>query len=145
MNLSSLLIDVKEAWVDFPGLSGFSVNVNSLSRKELKALHTRCLVTKYENRQAVQILDEEKFNREFTKAAIKNWKGLKLSYLEDLMLVNIAGKDPKSELDYSEENAFTLVSNSTAFDQWLTEVVSDLNNFRSGTTGGNVEETGKVA
>lgn len=145
MNLSSLLIDVKEAWVDFPGLSGFSVNVNALSRKELKALHTRCLTTKYENRQAVQVLDEEKFNREFTKAAIKGWKGLKLAYLEDLMLVDIAGKDPKSELDYSEENAFALVSNSTAFDQWLTEVVSDLNHFRSGTTGGDVEKTGKVA
>ena len=31
-------------------------------------------------------LDDEKFVLEFTKATVKNWKGLKLEYLEDLLL-----------------------------------------------------------
>ena len=34
-------------------------------------------------------------------------------------------------MDYSEENAVVLVENSSEFDNWLNEVVFDLENFRS--------------
>ena len=32
MDLKSLLVDSKTAWVDFPGLDGFSVELANLSR-----------------------------------------------------------------------------------------------------------------
>ena len=35
MELKSLLVDSKTAWVDFPGMEGFSVELANLSRKEL--------------------------------------------------------------------------------------------------------------
>ena len=34
-------------------------------------------------------------------------------------------------MDFSEENAKQLVENSSEFDNWLNEVVFDLENFRS--------------
>ena len=34
-------------------------------------------------------------------------------------------------MDYSQENAVVLVENSSEFDNWLNEVVFDLENFRS--------------
>lgn len=85
-------------------------------------------------------LDEEKFVELFTKATVKNWKGLTLKHLETLVLLDIGDNDPELELNYSAENAEMLVSNSTEFDGWLNEVVFDLDNFRSIRKGESVEE-----
>jgi len=134
MDLKQLMVDTKAVWVDFPGLEGFKVEVANLSRKELTSLRKKCTTTKFDRktRQAVEELDEEKFIVEFTNSVIKNWKGLTLEHLETLLLVDISNQDPKKELEYSEENAETLVSSSTEFDTWLNEVVFDLDNFRTG-------------
>ena len=77
-------------------------------------------------------LDDEKFVKEFTKATVKDWRGLKLEYLEDLLLVDLKGQDPEAEMEYTEANAHLLVENSSEFDNWLNEVVFDLENFRTG-------------
>ena len=146
MDLKTLMVDTKSAWVEFSGLKGFSVEVANLSKKELQALRKKCITTKFDRktRQAVEDLDEDKFVTEFTKAVIKNWKGLTLEHLETLLLVDIEGKDPKTELDYTLENAETLVSSSTEFDTWLNEVVFDLDNFRTAGKRGAPKSTGKV-
>jgi hypothetical protein len=137
MDLKQLMVDTKAVWVDFPGLKGFEVEVVNLSRKELTGLRKKCTSTKFDRktRQSVEHLDEDRFVSEFSRAVLKNWKGLKLAHLETLLLVDIEGKDGESELEYSEENAETLVSSSTEFDTWLNEVVFDLDNFRTGTEG----------
>ena len=135
MDLKKLMVDTKAVWVDFPGLPGFEVEVANLARKELTGLRKKCTTTKFDRktRQAVETLDEDKFITEFTNAVVKNWKGLTLAHLETLLLVDIDGQDATKELEYSEDNAETLVSSSTEFDTWLNEVVFDLDNFRTGT------------
>ena len=147
MKLKDLMVDSKSAWIDFPGCSGLEIKVANLSRKELVALRKRCISTKFDRktRQPEEVLDEEKFVREFTQATIKGWKGFKLSFLEDLLLVDLGDNDPDSELPYDSEQAEVLVQNSTEFDNWINEVVFDLDNFRSGSDSGNVGKTGKVA
>lgn len=134
MELKSLLVDSKTAWVDFPGLDGFSVELANLSRKELLNLRKKCTVNKFDRKTRVfnEELDETKFVKEFSDATVKNWKGLQLGYLEELILVDLKGADPESEMEYSSENAQVLVENSSEFDNWLNEVVFDLENFRSG-------------
>ena len=133
MELKSLLVDTKTAWVDFPGLEGFEVELANLSRKELVILRKRCTTNKFDRKTRMfnEELDEGKFVKEFSSATIKGWKGLKLKYLEDLILVDLSGQDPESEMNYSTDNAEVLVENSTEFDNWLNEVVFDLENFRS--------------
>ena len=133
MELKKLMVDTKEVWVDFPGLPGFSVKVANLSRKELNKLRKRCITQKFDrkSRQVVEELDEEKFVKEFSIAVVKDWKGLKLEHLETILLINTDGQDMSKELDYTEDNAEILVSQSTEFDTWLNEVVFDLDNFRS--------------
>lgn len=142
MQLKSLLVDVKTAWVEFPGLEGFEVELANLSRKELVNLRKRCTANKFNRKTRVfeEILDENKFVEEFSGATIKGWKGLKLKYLEDLILVDLKGQDPETMLEYSSENAQTLVENSQEFDNWLNEVVFDLENFRSQQQGKVVPE-----
>ena len=73
----------------------------------------------------------ERFIKEFTNATVKGWKGLKLAYLEDLVLVELGSNDPDKEMDYNSDNAQVLVENSNEFDNWLNEVVFDLEHFRS--------------
>ena len=147
MDLKKLMVDTKAVWIDFPGLKGFEVEVANLSRKELTGLRKKCTSTKFDrkSRQAVEDLDEEKFIVEFTKAVVKNWKGLTLAHLETLILVDIDGQDPDQELEYSRDNAETLVSSSTEFDTWLNEVVFDLDNFRTERKGPAPRKTGKVS
>jgi len=132
MKLKDLMVDTKAAWLDFPGAPGFQVKVANLSRKELVALRKRFISQKFDRktRQMIEDLDEEKFITEFTKATVKGWSGLKLKYLEDLILVDLKDQDLELELEYDEEQAQVLVQNSTEFDNWINEVVFDLANFR---------------
>jgi len=133
MELKSLLVDSKTTWVEFPGLDDFEVELANLSRKELIALRKRCTANKFnrKTRAFEEILDDDKFITEFTKATVKGWKNLKLKYLEDLVLVELGTNDPEGLMEYSEENSKLLVENSNEFDNWLNEVVFDLEHFRS--------------
>ena len=133
MELKSLLVDSKTTWVEFPGLDNFEVELANLSRKELVALRKRCTTNKFnrKTRAFEESLDDDKFVKEFTEATVKGWKGLKLKYLEDLVLVDLSGQDAESMLDWDMENALQLVENSSEFDNWLNEVVFDLENFRT--------------
>ncbi len=133
MELKSLLVDSKTTWVEFPGLDGFEVELANLSRKELIALRKRCTQNKFnrKTRAFEEVLDDDKFLEQFTNATVKGWKGLKLKYLEDLVLVELGSNDPDKEMEYTIENAIVLVENSNEFDNWLNEVVFDLENFRS--------------
>jgi len=143
MELKSLLVDSKTTWVEFPGLDGFEVELANLSRKELVNLRKRCTTNKFnrKTRGFEETLDEEKFVKEFSESTVKGWKGFKLAYLEDLLLVDLTGKDPEVLMDYTLENAQLLVENSSEFDNWLNEVVFDLENFRSGQPN---KDTGQV-
>ena len=147
MELKSLLVDSKTTWAEFPGLDGFEVELANLSRKELVALRKKCTQNKFnrKTRGFEELLDDEKFVKAFTEATVKNWKGLKLSYLEDLLLVDLKGQDVESELEYSKNNAESLVENSSEFDNWLNEVVFDLENFRSRSEGKDTTTTESIS
>ena len=147
MELKSLLVDTKTAWVDFPGLEGFEVELANLSRKEMVNLRKRCTTNKFDRKTRMfnEELDEGKFIKEFSMATVKGWKGLKLKYLEELILVDLAGQDTEKEMPYTQDNAEVLVENSTEFDNWLNEVVFDLENFRSQEQAAPVKKAGPVS
>ena len=131
VSLASLMTPSKTVSVDFPGYSGFSVDLCYLAREELVKLRKRCISTKWNKKthQPEEDLDEEKFIVEYTKAVIKGWKGLKYRYLEELLLVDVGELDLDDELPYTQDNAELLMKNATSFDTWVTEAVGDLENF----------------
>ena len=147
MELKSLIVDSKTTRVEFPGLDGFEVELANLSRKELVNLRKRCTQNKFnrKTRAFEESLDDTKFVKEFTASTVKGWKGLKLGYLEDLLLVDLNGQDIETQLDFTMDNAMQLVENSSEFDNWLNEVVFDLENFRSKKQEENKEETGDIS
>ena len=117
--------------IDFPGMNGFSVDLCYLAREELLALRKKCDSKKFNRstHQAEEIIDDDKFLTEYVKAVIKGWTGLKLSYLEELLLVDTEGMDADQELPYSLEEAEILMKNSGSFDTWVSDTLGDLENF----------------
>jgi len=131
ISLASLMTPSKTVLIDFPGYIGMSVELTYLAREELVKLRKRCVSTKFDKktRQPEEVLDEDKFLTEYVKSVVKGWSGLKYRYLEELLLVDVGELDLDDELVYTQENAELLMKNSTDFDTWVTETVSDLENF----------------
>ena len=131
ISLKTLMKSSKTVGIDFPGMPGFTIDVCYLGRDELVKLRKRCVSTKFNRKthQPEEIIDDEKFLVEYVSSVIKGWSGLKLSHLEELLLVDTEGLDPDAELPYSQEEAEMLMRNSTSFEEWLTETVGDLENF----------------
>ena len=132
VSLASLLTPSKTVTVDYPGFSGFSVDLCYLAREELVKLRSRCLSQKFnkKTRSFEESLDDDKFLELYVESVIKGWKGLTLEYLSSLILIN-EGYDPEAELEFSVENANILMKNSNTFDTWVTEMVGNLENFTS--------------
>ena len=131
ISLASLMTPSKTVTIDFPGYTGMTVDLCYLAREELVKLRKKCVTTKFskKTRQPEDILDEDKFLLEYCKSVIKGWSGFKYRYLEELLLVDVSAFDPDDELGFTQENAELLMKNSSDFDTWVTETVSDLENF----------------
>ena len=131
VSLASLMTPSKTVTIDFPGYAGMSVDLCYLAREELIKLRKKCVTTKFnkKTRQPEEELDDDRFLLEYCKAVIKGWKGLKYQYLEELLLVDVSALDPNDELNFTQENAELLMKNSSPFDSWVTETVSELENF----------------
>ena len=131
-NLSDLLTPSKTATIDFPGYDGFKVKVTYLAREEMLKLRKKAVTTKINRRtrQPEEELNEEIFLKEYCKAVIEGWSGLKMKYLVQIIPVDEEKlTDMEATLPYSLENAQILMENSNDFDAWLTETVGDLANF----------------
>jgi hypothetical protein len=131
ISLKTLLVPSKEVEVDYPGLPGFKVKLSFLSRETLLNIRKKATKTTFKNRQTTEELNDELFLQLYAQASIKGWKGLKLRDLEQLVPVDISGEDPDGELEYTEENALFLMKNSSNFDAFVSETVTDLGNFQT--------------
>ena len=129
ISLKTLLVPSKSLEVEYPGMPDFKIQVAFLSRETLQSIRKKSTKTSFKNRQPVEELNDELFLELYVKSAIKGWSGLKLKYLEQLAPVDLTGQDADAELEYSEENALYLMKNSTNFDSFVSEQVTDLGNF----------------
>ncbi len=134
LSLKSLLVPSKATEIDYPGLNGFKIDVVFLSRETLVSIRKKATKTSFKNRQPVEELDDKLFLQLYVNACIKGWKGLKLSYLEELAPVDLTGQNPDSELEYSEDNALFLMQSSANFDAFISETVTELSNFTKTST-----------
>ena len=131
LNLQSLLVPSKVTEVDYPGLTDFKVQVSFLSREELVKIRKKATKTSYKNRQPVEELNEDLFLQLYVENTIKGWTGLKLKYLSQLAPVDLSStKDVEQELAFSAENALSLMKSSANFDAFISETVTDLQNFQ---------------
>jgi hypothetical protein len=129
LSLKSLLVPSKSVEVEYPGMPGFVIDLAFLSRETLLNIRKKSTKTTFKNRQAAEEFNEDLFLQLYVENAVKGWKGLKLTYLEQLAPVDLSGQDMEAELEYSSENALYLMKNSSNFDGFISEQVGDLGNF----------------
>ncbi len=129
LSLKSLLVPSKTVEVEFPGFPDFKIQLAFLSRELLVNIRKKATKTTFKNRQPSEEMDEEVFLKLYVEAAIKGWSGLKLKYLNQLAPVDLTGLDLEDNLEFNNENALYLMKNSSNFDSFITEQVSDLGNF----------------
>ena len=129
-NLSTLIVPSKAIEVDYPGLEGFKLNLSFLSREELVKLRKKASKLTYKNRQSIEELNEDLFLKLYVEATVKGWSGLKYKYLNQLLLVDTSAiKNLDSCMAFSLENAILLMKNSSDFDAFISDAVSDLQVF----------------
>lgn len=135
MDLESILLPEKVVTFDFPGCEGFKIDLAFLSKESNQSIFKKCRKTKFDTktRQPIEEFDEDKFLELYVEAIIKGWTGFKVKHLSELVLVDV-GNDPDAEIDYTPENALALMKSSTIFDNWVSEVLSDLSNFTKDST-----------
>jgi hypothetical protein len=129
LSLKSLLVPSKSVEVEYPGMPGFVINLAFLSRETLLNIRKKSTKTSFKNRQPVEEFNEDLFLQLYVEASVKGWNGFKLSYLEQLAPVDLTGQDLNNELEFTPENALFLMKNSSNFDAFVSEQVSDLGNF----------------
>ena len=132
VSLKSLMTPSKTVEFDYPGCDGFTVSLCYLAREELMKLRGRCVTQVFnkKTRSYEEQMDDDKFLEEYTKAVIKGWKGFKLGFAKNMLLLgDLTPEDEEKELEYGQENVEVLMKNSTDFDTWVTEQVGDLENF----------------
>jgi len=131
ISLKSLVTTGKTIEVEFPGLDGFLVTLGYISREALQKLRREATKLGFDKktRAPKEELDEELFTELYTKQTLLGWKGLKLKYLKELMVVDLGEFDEELELPYSEEQALDLIKNSTVFDTWVSQTILDISNF----------------
>lgn len=131
MGLANLIIPSKTAWLEYPGLSGFEVQLAHLTRDELMKIRKKALNTKVnrKTRALEEEVDSDLFQSLYIGAVIKDWKGLKYKYLPKLVPTDISKYDPNDELPYTEEDAEVLMKNAADFDSWVSSQLEDIENF----------------
>jgi hypothetical protein len=132
LSLKTLLVPSKSVEVEYPGMPGFTLQLSFLSREILLNIRKKSTKTTFKNRQPQEEFDEDLFIQLYTENAVKGWSGFKLKYLEQLAPVDLAGQDLEDFLEFTNENALYLMKNSSNFDAFISEQVSDLANFSNG-------------
>lgn len=133
LSLKSVVVPSKEVKLDYPGLSGFKITLAYLSRETLVNLRKKATTASIArgSRITEEKLDEELFLSLFASATIKGWEGFKLAYVEQLMPVELGDVDREKELEFTQENALSLMKNSPEFDSYVNSIITDLGNFQT--------------
>ncbi len=135
MDLGKLIVESKTIWDEYPGFPGFEVQLAYLTRDELMKLRSKAVTNKVnrKTRGVEEDLDSELFQKLYIQAVIKDWKGLKYTYLKQMVPVDLSNAgiedEEKEELDFSTNNAELLMKNASGFDAWVTDVLDDVSSF----------------
>ena len=130
MSLAKMIIPSKTAWMEYPGLPGFEVQLAHLTRDELMKIRKKAVTLKPNRQRGMEEeVDSDLFQSLYIAAVIKDWRGLKHKYLPKLVPSDISAVDPESEVEYTPEDAEVLMKNASDFDTWVSAMLEDVELF----------------
>jgi len=132
LDIKSLISESKGGTLDYPGLSGFKLKLSFLSRETLTKIRKKATVITFKRGASVETVNDDTFLQLYTEAAIKGWEGLTLGHLSTLAPIpEVAKEDTDKTVAYSPSNAFMMMKSSADFDSFVSDAVTDLQNFRN--------------
>lgn len=130
INLKDVVVQTKTVEVAYPGLPNFVVSIGYVSRATSRKIIDASRKDVMTNGTVIKVQDDDKFIEEFVKEAIIGWKGLTLADVSQLLLVDLGDLDPATVVEFSIDNAVQLMRESSAFDNWINNMVFQLDSFR---------------
>lgn len=129
--LKNMIAKEATAWVDFPDIDGFRVHLKFLKREDLLKIRNSSLTFKFnkKTRQKEEEVDSAKFVAKYAEAVILDWSGLRIKHLSELLPVDTSAMNQEEEVEYNLEDAIELLNNSTIFDQFVSESLTDYELF----------------
>lgn len=132
LDIKSLLTESKGNSLEYPGMPGFKLKLSFLTRETLAKIRKKATTVTFKRGVAVETVNDELFLQLYTEAAIKGWDGLKMSYLVQLVPIDLpADTDMEKTVAFSASNALMLMKSSSEFDSFISDAVTDLSNFQS--------------
>jgi len=131
MELKSMLLPEKVVTFEYPDCKGLKFELAYLSKESNQKIFKKCQVKKYnkKTRQYYDELDDDKFLELYVRSIIKGWRGFKIKYLSEFLIADFTDHKDDELLDFTEDNALELMKNSVIFDQWVSDIISELENF----------------
>ena len=117
------------AWIEYEPIEGFEIHVAYIGKEEMFRMSDSSQKTRWTKHQKETKVDRPTLTRKWAGKGILDWKGLTLGKLRELIPIKVSQADLKTAVPCDEENKYTLLFNSLAFDGWLTEVSTDPSYF----------------
>jgi len=118
-------------WVEF--IDGFEVEIRFVGREKFQKLYEKCVKFDWnpKTHKREDIPDREKFLKLWAEKAVKNWKGLTLGKLANLIPINLdEGVDTKLEVPATVENRVTLLKHNAEFDDFVISIANNYQTFK---------------
>jgi hypothetical protein len=129
--LKDLKINKKEISVAFPRFKDFKLKMKYVTREELAAIREKTTTISYNrlSKAREETIDTDRFMDSYLKEAVVGWSGLTYEILSFLVPIETDGIDLSKEIPYSHEDAMWLVKNSSEFDGFISETMSQVDVF----------------
>ncbi len=141
MELSKMILPMKTVEFEYPGVEGLFFDLSFISKKELTRMrkeHTKA----HKNKRLgtfTDELDEDGFMKEYVPAILRGWRGLTLGNIQEFLCID-DDEDMSKDVPYTPGNAYSILTNSQDLDTWVSEMISDLENFRKQESKKNIDD-----
>lgn len=132
IDIKSMMKASQAVTMEVPGYEDFTVEVTYLGKNEMQKIREKCLKKKLnkKTRQMEDDLDIDLFQDIYAKKVLTGWSGLTIKTLASLILIEPPqGAESDSEVEYTPENAATLMVNSAYIDRFIADMLEDVENF----------------
>jgi hypothetical protein len=118
-------------WVQYQN-TDFYVKVAYYGKPQMQRIFEEAKTTRLNMRtlREEEEMDRPKFRRLYANQVIKEWKGLTIAVLRQLVVVQVNSELPdQTDIPCTAENREMLLENSLEFDQWLSGVTQRVDTF----------------
>jgi hypothetical protein len=113
--------------------TGLKVKIAYYGKREMEKIfkETKIRITNLRTMQQDETVDLNKFRRIYADVIIKDWEGMTVTVLRQLLPIKGELEDTGESLPCTTENKLALISHSAAFDTWVANMASDVTKFNA--------------